>query len=164
MEPSGANRNEVEIAEQEDTMISLRQIDRREATCPKGATDGEHQMESPKTVRVLASVFSMGAPVTGGRQGRPTETTQRVGRSPTERRQRGRQPDERRIRQGISQVAGEAVGHLALLIQPPAEAVLRPVRFIRPSRSVVKYSFTTELLESRSKHRPQKLLQTQDPG
>lgn len=73
----------------------------------------------------------MGVPVTGGRRGRPTETTQRVGRSPTERRQRGSQPEERRIWQGVAQVAGEAVGHLALLIYPPAESVLRMVRFIR---------------------------------
>ena len=34
-----------------------------EATCPQGATGGEHQMKSPNTVRVLASVFSMGVPV-----------------------------------------------------------------------------------------------------
>jgi len=47
--------------------------------------------------------------------GRLRWTAQRVGRSPTERRQRGSQPDERRIRQGIAQVAGEAVGHLARL-------------------------------------------------
>ena len=32
----------------------------------------------------------------------------------TEWRQRGSQPDERGIRQGIAQVAGEAVGHLAV--------------------------------------------------
>jgi hypothetical protein len=35
------------------------------------------------------------------------------------------------------------------------------VRFIPRPRSVVKNSFTTESLESRSTHRPQKLLQTQ---
>ena len=55
-----------------------------------------------------------------------------IGRSPTERRQRGSQPDERRIRQGIAQVAGEAVGHLAgLFIHLAAEAILAAVHFIR---------------------------------
>ena len=32
---------------------------------------------------------------------------------------RARVADERRIREGITQVAGEAVGHLAFLIHPP---------------------------------------------
>ncbi len=55
-----------------------------------------------------------------------------IGRNPTERRQRGSQPDERRIRQGIAQVAGEAVGRLAgLLNHLAAESILPAVRFIR---------------------------------
>jgi len=53
VEPSGANRNEVEIAEQKDAMISLRQMDRSEATCPKGATGREHQMTPPTSARSL---------------------------------------------------------------------------------------------------------------
>ena len=44
---------------------------------------------------------------------------------------RAGEPDERRMRQGIAQVAGEAVGHLAgLLIHPAAETRLAAVRFI----------------------------------
>ncbi len=113
-------------------------MDRSGATCLKGATGREHQMESPKTARVFASVFSMGVPVTVGRRRRPTETMRSIGRSPTERRQRGSQPDERGIRQGIAQVAGEAVGHLAgLSIDLAAEAILVAVRFIRDHDNVL---------------------------
>ena len=44
---------------------------------------------------------------------------------------RARRPKEARVRQGIAQVAGEAVGHLAgLLIHLAAESILAPVRFI----------------------------------
>lgn len=61
-----------------------------------------------------------------------------IGRNPTERRQRGSQPDERRIRQGIAQVAGEAVGHFAgLLIHLAAEPILAAVRFIRDDDNVL---------------------------
>ena len=61
-----------------------------------------------------------------------------IGRSPTERRQRGSQPDERRIGQGIAQVAGEAVGHLArFLIHLAAESILAAVRFVRDHDDVL---------------------------
>ena len=50
---------------------------------------------------------------------------------------RAGEADERRNRQGIAQVAGEAVGHLALLVHPPAEAVLQPVRFILTGDALV---------------------------
>lgn len=80
----------------------------------------------------------MGVPVTGGSRGRATETMRSIGRSPTERRQRESQPDERRIRQGIAQVAGEAVGHrVGLFIHLAAEAILAAVRFRRDGDDVL---------------------------
>lgn len=70
--------------------------------------------------------------------GRLRWTTQRVWRSPTERRKRGSQPDKRRIRQGIEQVAGEAVGHIAgIFIHLAAEAILAAVRFIRDDDNIL---------------------------
>lgn len=60
-----------------------------------------------------------------------------AGHKPTERRLRGSQPDERRIQQRIAQIAGDAVGHFALFVHPPAEAVLRTVRFIRDDDNVL---------------------------
>ena len=46
--------------------------------------------------------------------------------------------DERRIRQGIAQVAGEPVGHLAgLFIHLAAESILAAVRFIRDDDNVL---------------------------
>jgi len=48
--------------------------------------------------------------------------------------------DERRIRQGIAQVAGEAIGHLAgLFVHLAAEAILAAVRF-RASESIAQAS------------------------
>ena len=70
--------------------------------------------------------------------------------------------DERRIRQGIAAVAGEALGRLAcLFIHLAAQTLLAVVRFISRPRSFVENDLTTESLQSRSAHRPQKLLQTQ---
>jgi hypothetical protein len=51
---------------------------------------------------------------------------------------RAGEADERRIGQGIAQVAGEAIGHLAgLLIHLAAEAILAAVRFIRDHDNVL---------------------------
>ena len=51
---------------------------------------------------------------------------------------RAGEADERRIRQGIAQVAGEAVGHLArLFIHLAAEPILAAVRFIRDDDNVL---------------------------
>ena len=51
---------------------------------------------------------------------------------------RAGEADERRIRQGIAQVAGEAVGHLAgLSIHLAAEPILAAVRFIRDDDDVL---------------------------
>lgn len=64
-----------------------------------------HFLDRPR-VRVL---FLEGAPVTGGRWSRPTETMRSIGRSPTERSQRGGDPDEGRVRERIAHVASETV-------------------------------------------------------
>jgi hypothetical protein len=51
------------------------------------------------------------------------------------------EPDERRLWQGIAQVAGEAVGHLAgLLIHLAAESILAAVRLIRDDDDVLARS------------------------
>ena len=51
---------------------------------------------------------------------------------------RAGEADERRLRQGIAQVAGEAVGHLAgLRIHLATEAILAAVRFIRDDDNVL---------------------------
>ena len=50
---------------------------------------------------------------------------------------RAGESNEERIGQGIAQVAGEAVRRLALLVHPPAKAVLRAVRFIRDHHDVL---------------------------
>ena len=74
---------------------------------------------------------------------------------------RANEADERRIRQGIEAVAGEALGHLAcLFIHLAAQTLLAVVGFISRPRSFVENDLTTESLQSRSTHRPQKLLQT----
>ena len=43
--------------------IDQSEMDRSNATCPKGATGGGHQMYLLKTADVFASVFSIGVPV-----------------------------------------------------------------------------------------------------
>jgi hypothetical protein len=74
---------------------------------------------------------------------------------------RAGQPDERRVRQGIAQVAGEAVGHLArLFIHLAAESILAAVRFIRNHDDVLPCAqlghrlalFRHELVDGREHH------------
>lgn len=84
-----------------------------------------------------------------------------IGRSPNERRRRGSQPDEQPIRQGIAQVAGEALGHLAgLFIHLAAESILAAVRFIGDDDDVLPGAqlghrlalFRHELVDRRKHH------------